>query len=330
VKQYISDNILGSTKNKFNLVLTIGYGNTINFEAFEFKPTQNSRVTHNVGVEIDPNTQVSHRVVRKTPLISLLSAIDLIRQSVSGWVDDVLFQGLEGWPSFSLGEAYFSWQRGVLEAVCQYFTNRVQTLDAQGVDRSKWPGEQTTLRSALKLWILVFLMGHQLTIPDNEKSRIGKILNITLAEGPVSPRFANKIVKMTIRPMVEKLTYDTLGGLHGFLRGNRNSRGWSCVFCIIILLLTVAAEIEISLDDIAACATVRGEVNRSRDDAAVEIRNLERNIPDTIITLFFARFKHPNNYNPFRLQRKGQVSGMDSATRELLRKVSESVEGDRE
>jgi hypothetical protein len=68
----------------------------------------------------------------------------------------------------------------------------------------------------------------------------------------------------------------------------------------MILLLTIAAEIEISLDDIVACAEARGEFSRSRDDAATERRILEHLVPETIITFFYARFKSPKNYNPFQ------------------------------
>jgi hypothetical protein len=313
-------------------MLSIGYGKLLRFQAVEFKPTQNTELTHSLGVEIDAASGKSVRMWRQTPYVSLYFVTGHhMRRSLSDWLDDIMYNKLEGWTDFSCGKNSCSWLRGVLNGVCRFFTDWVQPVDEHGDIRTNWSPEQTTLRRALKLWILIWLMGHQLTIPEHQKSRIDGILGTNLPLGqPVSPRLVNKLVKMMLWPMVERLAYDTLAGLHEFFRSTKakGTPNWGCVFSTMILLLTVAAEIEISLDDIAACAEARGDFSRSRDDAATERRILEHLVPETIITFFYARFKSPKNYNPFQSQQEGKVGGMDWATQDLVWNISDAIKGD--
>jgi hypothetical protein len=308
--------------------LTVGYGKELSFDAFSFTPVNNCELTYSIGVVIDEEKRTSSREWREAPCFSI-QLVDpiFVLPKVQSWLDDIIFSKLQGWPDFCCGIDCFSWQRSILQSICNFFSNTVQFLTYR---QDEWPESVKSLHKALELSVLIFVMGHQILIPENEKSRLAEKLNMDIPEGTVSCRLINKIFKMALVEKIRELAQDALAGLNLSFR-DKDASTWGCDFCVVILLLTVAAENQISLDDIVACAISRGNYNRSREDAAKDIQSLESALPDMLIGLFNAKYKsHRNSFNPFKSQQQLEKDDIPHLTSRLVRDILAAVQTNRE
>ncbi len=303
--KFITDNIRSVSKANFNLRLTIGYGRPFSFEAFIFEVTPNSELTQCFGYGINSKTKDSRHIVRWSPSISLALTKTQIRQTVRNWLDDILFTDLRDWAEYCYGGASFSWHSKILSAACRFFADRVNEMKIASISETSWPEELKTLRWALELWMLDFLMGHQLLTPEDDKAMIEGLLNQRLGDGPVSFRLPNKIFKMQLVPIIKELAHSTVQGLLNILERSEKTSDWSYAFCTMILLLTVAAEIEIALADFLACAPADRDPSRLRHDVEKVTEHLDKDLMEFFIGLFNVKFNpRRDGFNPFRFMRE--------------------------
>jgi len=194
------------------------------------------------------------------------------------------------------------------------------------ISETSWPEELKTLRWALELWMLDFLMGHQLLTPEDDKAMIEGLLNQRLGDGPVSFRLPNKIFKMQLVPIIKELAHSTVQGLLNILERSEKTSDWSYAFCTMILLLTVAAEIEIALADFLACAPADRDPSRLRHDVEKVTEHLDKDLMEFFIGLFNVKFNpRRDGFNPVRCMREGRDVSIDDATVYLLLRVSDVV-----
>jgi hypothetical protein len=331
VEKFCKDNTMCTTRNNFEIRLTTGYGQPFLLDALTFLPADNSELTHGVGVVMNDQGE-SSRVWHETPFLSLHLMTGDVIDKVQIWLNEILFLDLEGWPEYYYGRHCFSWQRGILQAICNFFTNHSRNLDNEGIHRDQWSGRPKMLRKTLEFSILTFVMGHQLLIPEDEKLRLAAELDIYIPQGTnVSCRLLNKIFKMVLLPKLQDLTDDIMTELHASFRDSKNPSDWGFDFSVMILLLTVVGENQISLDDVVACAIERGDFSRSREiDATGEIKDLESNLPNVLMKLFDSKYKSRGDiFNPFKSQQAENVIGIDEITQKLVQDVWAAVDAHR-
>lgn len=323
--------MLGIVRDDFEIRLTAGYGEPFLLDALTFIPANNSQLTHGLGIVLNEESTASSRVWHVTPFISLqLVSSGLLLNQVQIWLDEILFSNLEGWPDFSCGQNCFSWQRGILQSICRFFTSHARSINSEGIGREQWPGRPKMLRKALEFSILTFVMGHQLLIPEDEKSRLAGEIYIP-QDVNVSCRLPNKIFKMQLLPMLKRLASDVLTELHFSLRDSKDAADWGFDFSVMMLLLTVVAENQISLDDVVACAIKRGDLGRSREvDAMADIKALETSLTDVLIKLFDKKYKsRGDSFNPFQISHQGVEIDTDEITQQLVRDISSVIDSHR-
>jgi hypothetical protein len=324
--------MLGIVRDDFEIRLTAGYGEPFLLDALTFIPANNSQLTHGLGIVMNEESTASSRVWHETPFISLQFMSGLLLNQVQCWLNEILFSKLEGWPDFSCGRDCFSWQRGILQSICRFFTSHTHSMKSEGIGREEWPCRPKMLRKALEFSILTFVMGHQLLIPEDEKSRLADELDIYIRQDTnVSCRLPNKIFKMQLLPMLNRLANDVLTELHVSLRDSKDAADWGFDFSVMILLLTVVAENQISLDDVVACAIDRGDCGRSREvDAMADIKALETSLTDLLIKLFDKKYKsRGDNFNLFQFPHQGAEIDTDEITQQLVRDVSSVIDSHR-
>jgi hypothetical protein len=329
VLKFCTDNIIYTDRDDFEIRLTAGYGESFLIDALTFVPADNSQLTHGLGVAMNEDSTASSRVWHVTPFISLQLVSGLLLNQVQLWLNDILFSKLEGWPDFSCGRNCFSWQRGILQSICRFFTSHVHSMNSEEIVSEEWEGRPKMLRKALEFSILTFVMGHQLLIPEDELSRLAGELNIYIPQDTkVSCRLPNKIFKMQLLPMLKRLAKDVLTELHISLRDSKDAADWGFDFSVMTLLLTVVAENQISLDDVVACAIDRGDLGRSREvHARVDIKALETSLTDVLIKLFDKKYKsRGENFNPFQFRHQGVEIDMDDITQQLVRDISSVID----
>jgi hypothetical protein len=330
VRKFFTDNILSIVRADFEIRLTAGYGGPFLLDALTFVPANNSQLTHGLGIVMNEESTGSSRVLHATPFISLQLVSGLLLNQVQYWLNEILFSNLEGWPEFICGENCFTWQRGILQSICGFFTSHARSINSEGIGREEWSGRPKMLRKALEFSILTFVMGHQLWIPEEEKLRLAGEIYIP-QDVKVSCRLPNKIFKMQLLPMLKRLANDVLTELHFSLRDSKDAADWGFDFSVMMLLLTVVAENQISLDDVVACAIYRGDLGRSRDvDAMADIKALETSLTDVLIKLFDKKYKfRGDSFNPFQFPHQGAEIDTDEITQQLVRDVSSVIDSHR-
>lgn len=283
-------NVREVSRNVFELRLTIGFGKHLIMSASEFTPTASSELNSSVYVEIDPETKLSRRIVRPTLFVTIhMPDTKEISKQLNDWAEDIITHHLDGWADFCC--SHLGWEREILKVVCRFFTDLVRYKELSETDSVLWPSDFLLLKRTLKVSILMFLLRHPLLVSEDDKERLGETLGATLPNDPVSPRLANKFVKMALVPMVRSLVHLLFDGIDTMLRTIKGSDESSIGFCVLILLLMIIGEIEIALDDIVACANVGGDVSKSRTEVSAEIQEIDRELSQVLIGLFRAKYK---------------------------------------
>jgi hypothetical protein len=130
-------------------------------------------------------------------------------------------------------------------------------MRSASICQSDLPEELKTLSHALQLWMLIFLMGHQFMMVEQDRTIVERILKQQAGNDSVSLRLPNKIVKMYMVSLLNETAHLALQGYLNLLVGSEKASNWSYAFCTLMLLLAVAAEIETILDDLFAISLLR-------------------------------------------------------------------------
>ena len=253
-----------------------------------------------LGVRTDERGK-SQLTTGRTPSITpYWIATGDVKRKVNDWLESILESRLEGWV-----DCFFAGDEGTLQSelikiVCRFYY-RI-SKDPTRNESARAPGQRCdlVLRKALKLLVLEEVTSHQICIPNHAKEAIQMAFpdRHVFSLDPTSPRLVNRVVKSILVSMMRYLARDVMTKMEDIWRRARGPEGWTECVCIMIVLLTAGANVQVSLADWS-------KVVRARDGTAdvtamhPELQKVEADFCKRFIELFHARFKTSNSTSPF-------------------------------
>lgn len=232
----------------------------------------------------------------------------LMQMNIDCWLDGLIFNPEAGWQSQLFRESSQFWQLSILNAICDHY-------HAYKPDHDRLASASyQTLRWALKLVLLNFVMGHAFLVPESDIDDLFRNLTNPRFRGPrsdelVSPRATNKYLKMIILPMIRVVSQRTLSGLHDLLlaRGT-DAMIWDYAFAVTFLCLTVSSSIQVSLFRRAVVCLANNDPSFGLNEAASEARSIDGELVVHLVGKFHSRFQTNNPLDGFNpLARQGNV-----------------------
>jgi hypothetical protein len=298
----------------FELPLSIGFGKPWIFSAVEIFPG-----THELHQMFGfyQHVDVEHRDVSPLPLTNppvIPIWVDplLVHVNIDCWLDNTIGDPQVGWQYHWFRGPSQVWQLNILLGICNYHqqqkpnSGKIATIAHQ------------TLRCALKMSVLNYVMGHAFLVPNDNVGTVFQQLEnphfrAQLSHQNVSPRAANKFLKMMVFPVMRVVIERTLSGLHELFRANVNlAELWDVVFSVVFLCLMVVSSTQKSLFQLASISAEKKDTSFGRDEAASNAQTMETEFVDHIIGMFHDKFRtrSKNKYfNPLEgLGNAGQPS----------------------
>jgi hypothetical protein len=303
LRAFLNQHTAGNPE-KFLLRLSTGFGEPWTFWAVEIVAGTHE-LRQMFGFHRHSATEQSDlSLVQLTnpPVVPLWIDPLLMHVNIDCWLDRMIGDPHAGWQSHWFPEPSQAWQLEVLSVICQQYQcyepayNEVAKLAHQ------------TLRWALKLSVLNYVMGHAFLVPESDINFLFSHLKNPLFKGQlpskkVCPRAANKFVKMMVCPMMRLLTKETLSGLHELFRADEpQTTIWDGTFAVVFLLLMVISSTQRSLFQRADVCAAKKESSYSRTDAVSEADAMDSKLVAHIIGPFHDRFHTTSKrkgFNPF-------------------------------
>jgi hypothetical protein len=285
---YFRQNVRTVLPHAFNVRLSIGIGEDFVLEAREFLPTRLCR-SQSIGVEIDSASGVSRLVTLRTAFITpfFVSSHDEVRK-INLWLEEILEFKLDEWPRFSTAGEKSSLCREVLTAICQFYKDGEHSDDLESQERYF---SQAALKRALKLSILCFLLSHQFQIPEREYESVNSNLSnhhSSFQKGPMAPWMVSRVIKGIIVSMFQTIVRRLFEDIHRMLQVE-GAMNWAYNFCVNLILIMVASEVQVSMSDLIATAKARPNFHFNVKGALQEVQCLEEDLLGTLATAFHQR-----------------------------------------
>jgi hypothetical protein len=206
-----------------------------------------------------------------------------------------------GWEHHWFPDSGQIWQLKILEGIRrQYCCHEALYDDRVGALAYE------TLRYALKMAVLNYVLCHAFLVPEKHVGMLFEHL-----ENPhfkqarpeyVSPRAANKFVKMMALPVMRLVTKKTLSGLYELLRaGGPHRRIWDQTFAAVFLCLMVASSTQRALSQRAIICAANNDPSFGRQDALFDAQTIDGELVAYIVGMFHDTFRtvSPNKgFNP--------------------------------
>ncbi|KAH0541662.1 hypothetical protein FGG08_003893 [Glutinoglossum americanum] len=221
---------------------------------------------------------------------------------------------LEGLPRYyytEVGENRL--QAGLLGLVCNYYESTC--------------GKSDQLRHALRLLLLVLMMGQTMYLTEDSRRELEpelqSWLNPSQCQYPM-PRIAQRQFKFMVHQMVHEAMRDVLEDLHNLIWKKKKNE-WATTFCVMVLLGIIAEDLQISLMLVAISLQVNEDLNRASDFE--QARNSIRAIDESGFGLPLSLFeKAYGSFNPLTGPfNKVEEKLGDEDSIELVRGVRELV-----
>jgi hypothetical protein len=286
---------------KFLLNLSIGFGEPWTFWAVELVPGihqfhqmfgfhQQSTVEHPSALPYS---------LASPPIVPLWVNPLLMQVNIDCWLDRMIEDSQIGWQHHWFPDSRQIWQLKILEGIRQQYRchearyDRVEALAYE------------TLRYALKMTVLNYVMCHAFLVPENHIGMLFQHL-----ENPhfkqvrpeyVSPRAANKFVKMMALPVMRMVTKKTLSGLYELLRAVvPHWRIWDQTFAAVFLCLMVASSTQRALSQRAIICAANNDPSFGRLDALFDARTIDEELVVYIVGMFHDKFRTVSSkgFNP--------------------------------
>lgn len=268
---------LGVNPRKFLLSLSIGFGELWIFWAVELVPT-----IHQSAVE---NLSALPYSLSSPPVVPLWIDPLLMQVNIDCWLERMIGDLQTGWQCHWFPDSCQIWQLKILEGICQLYRCHEAPYDRAGVLAHQ------TLRYALKMSVLNYVMGHTFLVPEEHVDILFQHL-----ENPhfkqahpkyVSPQPANKFVKMMALPVMRLVTKKTLSGLHELLRACvPHRRIWDQTFAAVFLCLMVISSTQRALSQRA----MNNDSSYGRLDAVFDARTMDEELVAYMIGMFHDKF----------------------------------------
>lgn len=287
----------GGIPRNFLLSLYIGFGEPWKFWAVELVPGshelyQTFGFHHRSAVE---NLGASPLRLTDPPVVPLWINPQLMQVNIDCWLDRMISNPAVGWQNHWFPDPSQIWQLKILEGICTQYHQNNGPRGRAGILAFD------TLRWALKLSVLSYVMGHAFLVPEDDIGSLFQHLENPhfkgqAPQGYVCPRAANKFVKMMALPVLRLITERTLSGLNELLRANvPHTMIWDQTFGVVFLCLMVTSSIQMSLFQLAVTCAANNDSSFGRQDADREALAMDSELVVYIIGMFHDKFRTSKN-----------------------------------
>jgi hypothetical protein len=283
---------IGRIPRKFLLSLYIGFGEPWKFWAVELIP-ESHELCQTFGFHRHSAVEkpgASPLRLTNLPVVPLWVDPLLIQVNIDCWLDRMISDPAVGWQNHWFPEPSQVWQLKILEGICEQYHQNNGSRD--GAEKLAFD----TLRWALKLSVLSYVMGHDLLVPEDDIGSLFQHLENPYFKGQASqrdvcPQAANKFIKMMAFPVLRLVTERTLSGLNELLWANvPHTMIWDQTFGVVFLCLMVTSSIQRSLFQRAVACAANNDSSFSRQDAHREAQAMDSELVLYIIGMFHDRF----------------------------------------
>lgn len=292
---------------KFILRLSIGFGEPWSFNSIEL---EYGKAEHYDMLGFKPHKHTPSQML-SPPVVPIWVDPRMMQISVDCWLDKMIGDTRTRWQEHCFPNEEHAWQLRILEAICEHY--RVQDSIYQGATASN---SFQTLRWALKLLVLNYVMGHAFYVPPSDTQLLFRGLHNTHfknlpAQERVCPRAANKVVKMMVLPVMRLLAQMTLRSLHDLFRSKEpHAAIWDNAFAAVFLCLVVLNSTQRSLFQRASAANMRQDGSFTMRDAEAEAQTIETELIQHLMGMFHCKFQTQSSrrsYNPLAREGKARV-----------------------
>jgi hypothetical protein len=291
IEAFMKDHVAGLVSGaSIKLRLTTGFGGPLSLDAVEFTPRgyKNTRLAQ---CDRPSNLLSTFDPFEDLPVIPVPLDKEFIMKYVNHWMDSLIREPYTNLPVHCFPKFQDLWLREILTCICRYYQMNILKLEADG------QGPYHTLRWALKLTLLNYIMCHHFIVPDQDVESLRHQLQhfqITYPSGTLCPSLTNRIIKSILLPMLTRAVQRVLGDLHRLLllKGDKSARWnlWNQTFCTVFLCLTVVGNFQASLVERAETALTDHIDSFTLKDAMSGILEMEGELSIHLIGMFHTRF----------------------------------------
>ena len=294
---------IGRNPRPFLLSLYIGFGEPWTFWAVELIPGSHELYRtfafHRHSAVEKPGALPL--TLTNLPVVPLWINPLLMQVNIDCWLDRMISNPAVGWQNHWFPDPSQIWQLKILEGICKQYRQNNEPRDRIGMLA------YSTLRWALKLSVLSYVMGHDFLIPEDEIGSLCQHLENShfkgqAPQGHVCSRGADTFVKMMAFPVLRVVAERTLSGLNELLRANvPHTVIWDQTFGVVFLCLMVTSSIQRSLFQRAVVCAANDDSSFDRQDADREVRAMDSELVVYIIGMFHDKFRTNNKgkgFNP--------------------------------
>ncbi len=308
VRAFLPQHTLASSAD-FYLYLSIGFGEPWCFRAVELH-AENDELYQMLGFD---QQALVHFQLTSPPVVPVW--VDPLMQQirVDCWLDRIIGDVSIEWQYHFFPQEDQVWQRNILEAICQHYREHDPN------DDMATSGSYQTLKCALKLLLLNYIMGHAFLVPEEYTLDLFRSLQHPCfrelpAQGDVCPRAANKFVKMMTLPLMRSMAQRTLRNLHElFYAKVPKASIWDNTFAALFLCLLVVNSTQRSVFQRALAGMERNDSSFGIRDAEVTAEAMDVELVQHLIGMFHGKFQTVSSrggYNPLRHKSTGSPSNM--------------------
>jgi hypothetical protein len=291
----------GSNPQKFLLNLSIGFGEPWRFWAVELIPGTHE-LHETFGFHRDSAVEQEGALpfrLTNPPIVPLWVNPLMMQVYIDCWLDRMITDPQAGWQYHWFPDPSQIWQLRILERICELHHQNEGLQDRAGILAYE------TLRWALKLSVLSYVMGHAFLVLEDNIGLLFRYLENPhfkkqASQGLVCPRPANKFVKMMVFPVLRLATEKTLGGLHELLRAAvPHAMIWDQTFGVVFLCLMVISSTQRSLFQLAVACAEDNDLSFGRERADFEARTMDSELVIHIIGMFHDKFRTSSKSKAF-------------------------------
>jgi hypothetical protein len=288
ISEYIRLHTVGPlTGSSFKLALEMDFDTPLELDAVEFVPRglENAPMLAFQLTAKGSNTDLR---LNSPPIMPVLVDKRAIRRHINTWLDSISRETKSNFPEYCFPGAHEHWQREILTNICTYHRANISMLEANRL------GPFQTLRWALKLTTLNYIMCHTFTVPDDRVESLLRKLHRYRPTGPlgwVCPRLVNKVIKSFCLPLFKRAIFLVLENLHKILRSATDkARLWDQAFSIVFLCLIVLGKNQVALVERAKVCKANDDNSFSLQDAVKCIEEMELQLSAHLIGMYHQRF----------------------------------------